>query len=135
MTGKQIVPLVDHRGHWTCEPMGTELIVGDDELDELSASRSGNRSLGLRALHWASSGRPVAARETQPSEPDLGPIRLDPVTPDIGRPFYRAVTTLDALALNEAPSGAEGGSNSLQRWRRRESNPRPRSHGWWRLRA
>jgi hypothetical protein len=43
------------------------------------------------------------------------------VTPDIGRPFYRAVTTIDALSLTESPpAGAEGGSNSLQRWRRRE---------------
>ena len=65
----------------------------------------------------------------------LGPIRLEPVTPDIGRPFYRAITSLDALALIETPSGAEGGSNSLRRWRRRESNPRPRSRERWRLRA
>lgn len=44
---------------------------------------------------------------------------MELVTPDIGRPFYRAVTTLDALALTEAPSaGAEGGSNCLSRWRR-----------------
>jgi hypothetical protein len=42
----------------------------------------------------------------------LGPIRLELQTPDIGRPFYRAVTTLDALALIEEPppAGAEGGS-------------------------
>jgi hypothetical protein len=48
----------------------------------------------------------------------LGLIRLELVTPDIGRPFYRAVTTLDTLALTEEspPAGAEGGSNSLQRW-------------------
>ena len=65
----------------------------------------------------------------------LGPIRLELVTPDIGRPFYRAITTLDALALIEPPSGAEGGSNSLQRWRRRELNPRPRSRRRWHLRA
>jgi len=67
----------------------------------------------------------------------LGPIRLELVTPDIGRPFYRAVTTLDALALIEEPppAGAEGGSNSLQRWRRRELNPRPQSRKRWRLRA
>ena len=47
----------------------------------------------------------------------LGPIRLELQTPDIGRPFYRAVTTLDALALIETPSdqsGAEGGSNSFK---------------------
>jgi hypothetical protein len=45
----------------------------------------------------------------------LGPIQLAVTTPDIGRPFYRAVTTLDTLALIETPSGrgAEGGSNSL----------------------
>ncbi len=66
----------------------------------------------------------------------LGPIRMELVTPDIGRPFYRAVTTLDALALIETPpDGAEGGSNSLQRWRRRELNPRPRSRKRWRLRV
>ena len=67
----------------------------------------------------------------------LGPIRLELTAPDIGRPFYRAVTTLDTLALIETPSGqgAEGGSNSLQRWRRRESNPRPQSRKRWRLRA
>jgi hypothetical protein len=28
----------------------------------------------------------------------LGPIRLEPVSPDIGRPFYRAITSIDALA-------------------------------------
>ena len=58
----------------------------------------------------------------------LGTIRLEPVCPDIGRPFYRAVTTFDALALIETPpAGAEG--ISFQRWRRRESNPGPRSCG------
>jgi site-specific DNA recombinase len=66
----------------------------------------------------------------------LGPIRMELVTPDIGRPFYRAVTALDALSLIETPpAGAEGGSNSLQRWRRRELNPRPRSREGRRLRA
>jgi hypothetical protein len=46
----------------------------------------------------------------------LDQIRLEFVTPDIGRPFYRAVTSLDALALmGEPPSvGAEGGSNSCK---------------------
>jgi len=55
----------------------------------------------------------------------LGPIQMELVAPDIGRPFYRAITSLDALALIETPpDSAEGGSNSLQRWRRRELNPR-----------
>ena len=59
----------------------------------------------------------------------LGPIRLEPVPVDVGRPCYRAVTSIDALALIETPpeGRSEGGSNSLRRWRRRESNPRPRS--------
>jgi hypothetical protein len=76
------------------------------------------------------------ARSTQMLRNLLGPIRLEPQTPDIGRPFYRAVTTLDAVALiDEPPPGAEGGSNSLRRWRRRELNPRPQSRKRWRLRA
>jgi hypothetical protein len=42
---------------------------------------------------------------------------MEVVTPALGRPFYRAITSLDALALIETPpAGAEGGSNSLQRW-------------------
>ena len=45
---------------------------------------------------------------------------MELVTPDIGQPFYRAITSIDALALTESPpAGAEGGSNSLQRWGRR----------------
>jgi hypothetical protein len=58
------------------------------------------------------------ARSAQVLRNLLGPIRLELATPDIGRPFYRAITTLDALALIEEPppAGAEGGSNSLQRW-------------------
>ena len=77
------------------------------------------------------------ARSAQTLRNLLGPIRLELVTADIGRPFYRAVTTLDALALIEEPppAGAEGGSNSLRRWRRRELNPRPQPRKRWRLRA
>jgi hypothetical protein len=77
------------------------------------------------------------ARSAQTLRNLLGPITLEMVTPDIGRPFYRAVTTLDGLTLIEEPppAGAEGGSNSLRRWRRRELNPRPQSRKRWRLRA
>ncbi len=76
------------------------------------------------------------ARSAQMLRGLLGPIKLELQTPDIGRPFYRAVKTLDAVALiDEPPPGAEGGSNSLRRWRRRELNPRPRSRKRWRLRA
>jgi hypothetical protein len=55
------------------------------------------------------------AKSAQALRNILGPIRMELVTPDLGRPFYRAVTSLDALALTESPpAGAEGGSNSLQ---------------------
>jgi hypothetical protein len=53
-------------------------------------------------------------------------IRLEPVVPDIGRPYYRATTNLDVLALIEADpvsDHSETGSNPLRWWRRRESNP------------
>ncbi len=54
----------------------------------------------------------------------LGPIRLVPVTPQVGRPFYQSETTLRVLDLVDAP---EGGSNWLSWWRRRELNPRPKT--------
>ena len=60
----------------------------------------------------------------------LGEIRLEPVTPEVGRPYYRAKTNLDVLALveNEPDSGGpESGSTALRWWRRRESNPRPKA--------
>ncbi len=57
----------------------------------------------------------------------LGRIRLEPVKPDIGRPYFRAVSSLQPLApLEMDPSPrSEDGSNALRWWRRRESNPRP----------
>lgn len=39
----------------------------------------------------------------------LGPIRLVPVPVDLGRPYYRAVTSIDALAIIETPP--EGGAS------------------------
>ena len=56
----------------------------------------------------------------------LGPIRMEPVTPEIGRPYYRALSDLDALAIVEIDPDSpdsEPGSTALQWWRRRESNP------------
>jgi len=72
----------------------------------------------------------------------LGHIRLEPVKPDIGRTYFRAVSKLQPLALLEmdeglspspypSPQGGEGnseaGSNPFRWWRRRESNPRPKT--------
>ena len=58
----------------------------------------------------------------------LGTVKLEPAQGDIGRPYYRAVSNLEILPLLEEnledrpPSAsAEGGSNSLRWWRRRES--------------
>ena len=76
----------------------------------------------------------------------LGKIRLEPVNPDIGKPYLRASTSLQALALFEIKPGSEksepgystepdDGSNSLRWWRRRESNPRPKMLPRGRLRA
>ena len=57
----------------------------------------------------------------------LGTIRLEPQRGDVGRPYYLAQTAIDCIALLETPPGEapDGGSNSLRKWRRRESNPRP----------
>jgi site-specific DNA recombinase len=52
----------------------------------------------------------------------LGTIRLMPVTPDVGRPYYKAETALQVLELIQDP---EGGSTSSKWWRRWASNPRP----------
>jgi len=56
----------------------------------------------------------------------LGPIRLTPVTPQVGRPYYQAETAVRILDLLESP---DGGSNLLRWWRRWESNPRPETLG------
>ncbi len=68
----------------------------------------------------------------------LGKIQLAPTQGEIGRPYYVARTSIDALSLLEPPPGQndpDGGSNSLRWWRRRESNPRPHGFRWARLRA
>ena len=49
----------------------------------------------------------------------LCPIRLEPVTPTTGRPYYRAHTTLDTLALLDDPESDDGsgsGAKSLRWW-------------------
>ena len=95
---------------------------------------SGSRSAWVSSKRSSSSTPPL--RSAQALRNVLGPIRLELVTPDIGRPFYRALTSIDALALTRsAPRRCGGRFDFFQRWRRRELNPRPRSRGDWRLRA
>ena len=58
----------------------------------------------------------------------LGPLRLEPTCAAHNeRPFYKATTSLNTLALVDPLEGEEreGGSNSLQWWTRGDSNPRP----------
>lgn len=58
----------------------------------------------------------------------LGQLRLEPMRGDIGRPYYVARTSLNALALLEMPpenGSVYTGSNSLRWWRRADSNRRP----------
>ena len=54
----------------------------------------------------------------------LGPVTLKPMTPQIGKPYYQAETTLQIVDLLHDP---EGGSNWLRKWRRGELNPRPKA--------
>lgn len=47
----------------------------------------------------------------------LGPIRMQPVYPEVGRPFYRATTSIGVIPLLAAPSSQdeeEGGSKPLR---------------------
>ena len=78
--------------------------------------------------------RPVLEQATERSaqllRQILGTIRLEPTRGDIGRPYYLARTSIDTLALLDPVPGAEGsesGLNSLRWWRRRESNPGPKT--------
>ena len=56
----------------------------------------------------------------------LGPVTLKPTTPQIGKAYYQAETTLQIVELLHDP---EGGSNWLRKWRRGELNPRPNGNG------
>ena len=61
----------------------------------------------------------------------LGPLRLEPTCgEDTDRPLYKATTSINTLAILDPlmeSDAREGSSNSLQWWRRGESNPRPKS--------
>ncbi|MDG2304401.1 MAG: recombinase family protein [Candidatus Binatia bacterium] len=51
----------------------------------------------------------------------LGPVRLRPVRPEVGKPYYQAETALEVLDLLAQAESSEGGSNWSQQWRRGES--------------
>ena len=71
------------------------------KLNELLAERTERSALALRRL--------------------TGPVTLTPEKPEVGRPYFRVRCKFDSLNLLEV---ADGGSISLQWWRRRESSRR-----------
>ena len=77
----------------------------------------GHRLMGLQSVLEAEPTR--SALELRRV---LGPTRLVPIAPQVGKPYYQAETALQVLDLIEAP---EGGSTWLHWWRRWASNPRP----------
>jgi site-specific DNA recombinase len=118
------------------------LVLAEQKADELTQelealNRATRPEVRLPPLAWVTERvamlQEVLERRTERSarllRKLLGRIRLEPVKPDIGRPYFRAVSTLQPLALLEMdPSpGSEDGSNPLRWWRRRESNPRPKT--------
>ena len=52
----------------------------------------------------------------------LGAVTLTPKIPEVGKPYYEAQSKINTTALL---ANSDRGSNSLQWWRWRESNPRP----------
>ena len=79
-----------------------------EELAEILKRRTGASAMVLRRL--------------------LGQIRLVPTQGDIGKPYYVARTSIDALAILDASkekNRRDGGSNSYHWWSRTGSNRRP----------
>ncbi len=80
-----------------------------EELTEVLKRRTGESAMVLRRL--------------------LGQIRMVPTKGDIGRPYYVARTSIDALAILDASKEKNrrgGGSNSFHWWSRCRSNWGPR---------
>ena len=73
-------------------------------LNELLAKRTEKSALALRRL--------------------TGAVTLMPRKPEVGRPYFQAACRFDCLNLLTLE---DGGSNLLQWWRRRESNPGPKT--------
>ena len=131
--------------------LGEALVACERRVDELRAEVEGlerSRDSVFRAppLAWVKERvaclQAVLERETAQSalmlRKLLGQIRLEPTQGDLGRPYYRAVSKLQVLALLEdlpeerrepgdQRTPPEGGSTSFRWWRRRESNPRPKT--------
>ncbi len=80
------------------------------QLDDVLAKRTEQSALALRRL--------------------TGAVTLTPRKPEVGRPYIVTACNFDSLSFLADP-----GSNSLQWWRRRESNPGPKVHHFTLLRT
>ena len=98
--------------------------------------RSGEKVFQAPPVEWVEARLEqlgeILGRRTGPSanvlRKLLGQIRLMPTRGDIGRPYYVAKTSINALEILDAPEAKnrrDGGSNSLHWWSRWGSNPRP----------
>jgi site-specific DNA recombinase len=131
--------------------LGEALAASERRVDELRGElaalrRSQNAVFQTPARAWieerVATIQDVLERHTERSalllRKLLGTVTLEPTQGDIGKPYYHAKSSLQALALLEPPPGDPGsdtGSNTLRWWRRRESNSRPiDSHFWCRSR-
>ena len=124
--------------------LADELLASEKRVEALRAElnvlrRSRERVLAMPPREWIKERittiQPILERRTERSalilRKLLGTIRMEAVTPDVGRPYYRARTKLDVLVVLDENLGTKSkdsdpGSNSSQWWRRRESNPRPK---------
>ncbi len=132
--------VADGRGS---KALGAALVATEKKVDDLRSElevlhRSQEALLAPPPLEWLEERivrlQEVLERRTAPAalllRKLLGQIKLEPVTPEVGRRYYRATTNLDVLALIEADpvsDRSETGSSALRWWRRRELNPRPRA--------
>src|SRR6266511_2442609 len=107
--------------------VGQALVETERRVEDLTEDLKGLRSTREKVfrappVEWIRERldrlQDVLERNTGPSalllRRVLGPICLEPVAVDIGRPHYRAVTAIDTLALIETEpdsQGAEPGSN------------------------
>jgi hypothetical protein len=127
------------------------LTISEQKVQELAAElgmlrQSQDRVFKAPPLPWieerVATLQEVLERRTEKSalllRKLLGKIKLEPVKPDVGRPYVLARSKLQTLTLLEIdPSEKEGergatasdeGSNALRWWRRGESNCRTPSH-------
>jgi hypothetical protein len=132
------------RGWWRSPPRsGPQLIIAPWEYRHLRAFASVRitsgivlASLGLVTLSfggndWKTYGWTMAFLAAAAAHLAFASWELR-----IARSTAAELDSTLLVAIEEPPpAGAEGGSNSSQRWRRRELNPGPQSREEWRLRA